>query len=263
MFQHLVESTKDKQGRKRNLLFFCGTAMVWMVMLGVAAVAGVIWYDAQLTASASTVMLAFSPPSPPAPPLARGGNQNTGNKNTSSRISALPTTPPVVEPEKITPPGELPPLLPNAGGEGESGLPVGDPHGSLFGVPGGEPGGVVNGNGKSELPPQPPTVTSEEVKPTPSVVRKSEGVLRGIATNRPVPEYPALAKMSHVGGDVVVEIVISEEGRVVTARCISGHVLLQNAALNAAREFRFRPTLLNHTPVKVTGLLTFRFTLNS
>lgn len=232
-------------------------------MLGIAAVAGVVWYDAQLTASASTVMLAFTPP-PPAPPLARGGNQNTGNKNTATQVSQQSLTPPAIEPDKVTPPSELPPVLPNGGEVGENSLGIGDPHGSSAGVPGGVLGGVPNGNGNSEAPPPPPpTLIPEEAKPIPAVVRKSEGVLRGMATNRSIPEYPALAKMSHIGGDVVVEIVISEEGKVVSARCINGHALLQSAALNAAREFRFRPTLLNNTPVKVTGILTFRFTLNS
>jgi protein TonB len=64
-----------------------------------------------------------------------------------------------------------------------------------------------------------------------------------------------------VAGDVVVEITISEDGDVIAARCVSGHALLQQSALSAARRWKFKPTLLNNTPVKVTGILTFRYTL--
>lgn len=95
----------------------------------------------------------------------------------------------------------------------------------------------------------------------PSIVRRSEGVLRGSAINRVTPEYPPLARTARASGDVVVEITISEDGGVISARVISGHPLLQQAALSAAKRWTFKPTLLNNTPVKVTGILTFRFTL--
>jgi protein TonB len=59
----------------------------------------------------------------------------------------------------------------------------------------------------------------------------------------------------------VIEITIGEQGEVVNARVVSGHPLLQQAALSAAKRWRFKPTLLNNVPVKVSGVLTFRFTL--
>jgi protein TonB len=59
----------------------------------------------------------------------------------------------------------------------------------------------------------------------------------------------------------VVEITIGEEGEVANARVLSGHALLQQAALSAAKRWKFKPTLLNNTAVKVSGVLTFRFKL--
>jgi protein TonB len=92
-------------------------------------------------------------------------------------------------------------------------------------------------------------------------VRRSEGVIRGNALDRPVPDYPPLARTAHVEGDVVVEITIGEDGGVANARVLSGHALLQQAALSAAKRWKFKPTLLNNVPVKVSGVLTFRFKL--
>src|SRR5207253_6712631 len=95
----------------------------------------------------------------------------------------------------------------------------------------------------------------------PSIVRRSEGVIRGNAISRPVPAYPMLARTAHVEGDVQMEITIDENGDVATARVISGHPLLQQASLNAAREWKFNKTALDGRPVKVQGVLTFRFKL--
>src|SRR5437764_1173603 len=81
--------------------------------------------------------------------------------------------------------------------------------------------------------------------PTPSIVRRSEGVVRGMAISKPVPEYPAVAKNSKVSGDVQIEITIGEDGSVVQAHVVSGPPLLQASALEAARSWKFKPTMLN------------------
>lgn len=111
---------------------------------------------------------------------------------------------------------------------------------------------------RPDPPPDPPPVPDP---PPPSIVRRSEGVIRGSALGKITPDYPQLAKTAHIEGSVVVEITISEEGNVISARVVSGHPLLQQAALSAAKKWIFRPTLLDNTAVKVTGVLTFRFNL--
>ena len=85
--------------------------------------------------------------------------------------------------------------------------------------------------------------------------------MRGNALARVTPEYPKAARSARVAGDVVVELVIDEKGNVESVRVVSGHALLHQAAIEAARQWKFKPTLLNNAPVKVTGILTFRFTL--
>ena len=95
----------------------------------------------------------------------------------------------------------------------------------------------------------------------PKIIRKSGGVLQGSATRRVEPSYPPLAKAARVSGAVVVEVTVDEAGNVISARAVSGHPLLKDAAVAAARGWRFTPTQLSGTPVKVIGTITFNFNL--
>ncbi len=103
-------------------------------------------------------------------------------------------------------------------------------------------------------PSQPPTNPEP-----PKMIRKSGGVLAGEAIKRVEPTYPPVAKATRVSGEVVVEVIIDENGGVVSARAVSGDSLFREAAANAARGWRFKPTLLSGQPVKVVGTITFNF----
>ncbi len=94
---------------------------------------------------------------------------------------------------------------------------------------------------------------------SPIVGRLSGGVLNGKAIMLPRPEYPAVAREAKASGDVTVEVTIDEEGNVISARSVSGHPLLQSAAVTAARQARFSPTKLSGQPVKVNGVLVYNF----
>jgi|SRR5262245_1138796 len=97
----------------------------------------------------------------------------------------------------------------------------------------------------------------------PKVIRRSGGVLQASATRRVQPEYPLLAKAAHVTGAVVVELTIDESGAVISAKAISGHPLLKDAAVNAALQWKFPPTVLSGVPVKVIGTITFNFAMGT
>ncbi|MBD0328016.1 MAG: TonB family protein [Pyrinomonadaceae bacterium] len=71
-----------------------------------------------------------------------------------------------------------------------------------------------------------------------------------------------MAKRTRVSGPVTVQILLDEQGRVVSARATNGHPLLRAAAERAAYQTRFSPTLLSNQPVKVSGVITFNFVLN-
>ena len=110
--------------------------------------------------------------------------------------------------------------------------------------------------GEDEPPPPPKPL------PTPKSVIVSGGVLNGKAISKPSPSYPPLAKAAGAEGVVSVQILVDEEGRVISASALSGHPLLKQAAVVAARQARFAPTMLEGQPVKVSGVLTYNFVLN-
>ena len=108
------------------------------------------------------------------------------------------------------------------------------------------------------VPPPPPPPPPGPLSST-NVIRKSGGVLAGEAIHRETPAYPPLARAAQISGAVVVEIAIDEEGNVFSARAVSGHPLLKDAAVEAARQWKFNPTMLEGKAVRVIGTLTFNF----
>jgi protein TonB len=87
----------------------------------------------------------------------------------------------------------------------------------------------------------------------------SKGVLNGSASTLAKPEYPAAARAVNASGAVNVQVMIDEQGNVISASAVSGHPLLQTAATEAARNSKFAPTLLQGNAVKVTGIIVYNF----
>ena len=85
------------------------------------------------------------------------------------------------------------------------------------------------------------------------------GVLNGKAISMPAPEYPEIAKQAKASGSVTVVVMVDETGHVIEARAVSGHPLLQAAAVAAARKAIFAPTRLEGEPVKVGGEVVYNF----
>lgn len=100
---------------------------------------------------------------------------------------------------------------------------------------------------------------SEQKAEARSKTPASGGVLNGKAISLPRPVYPASARNAGASGKVVVEVTINEEGKVVEAHAVSGHPMLQQAAVQAARLAKFSPAMLSGQPVKVTGTISYTF----
>lgn len=141
-------------------------------------------------------------------------------------------------------------------------------------VPAGEAPGSIIGNTKPPEPPQPMKVLTNKAEPNleaanreqpkqeaPRIIRKSGGVVSGEAIRRAEPAYPQRAKTARVSGTVVVEVTVDELGNVVAARAVSGHALLTDAAVDAARGWKFKPTEVSGQPVRVVRTITFNFSL--
>jgi protein TonB len=118
-------------------------------------------------------------------------------------------------------------------------------------------GSVVGAPARVQIADEPPP--PEAPKPTPPRAPISGGVLNGKAISLPKPAYPPIARAAHAAGTVVVQVTIDENGSVIAAHAVSGHPLLQAAAVGAARQARFSPTKLSGQPVKVTGVIQYNF----
>jgi TonB family protein len=95
--------------------------------------------------------------------------------------------------------------------------------------------------------------------PATPVKQISGGVLNGKAVTLAKPAYPAAARAVEAQGAVNVKVTIDEEGNVVSAEAVSGHPLLQTAAVQAAQQSTFKPTFLSGQVVKVTGVIVYNF----
>lgn len=102
-----------------------------------------------------------------------------------------------------------------------------------------------------------PNVATSDNSAMPKVI--TEGVLNGRAISLPKPPYPPEARNSGTSGTVVVEVTISETGKVIEAKALSGAFVLYNAALLAARQARFLPTIFEGRAVKITGTINYNF----
>jgi TonB family protein len=105
----------------------------------------------------------------------------------------------------------------------------------------------------SEPPPSP--------GPKPILKPVSGGVLNGTALQLPPPNYPEAAKRIRTQGVVTVEVILDETGKVVAANATSGPAILRDPAVQAALKARFSPTKLSGQPVKVSGVINYKFAL--
>ena len=81
----------------------------------------------------------------------------------------------------------------------------------------------------------------------------------GHALELPKPAYPPIASRAHASGQVLVQVLIDKEGKVIAAAAVSGHPLLYGVSVAAAKQARFSPTKFKGEPVKVTGVIAYNF----
>jgi len=110
-----------------------------------------------------------------------------------------------------------------------------------------------------------PVISIDEPPPSPGpkpiLKPVSGGVLNGTAVNLPPPVYPDAAKRMRTQGVVTVDVILDETGKVVSANASAGPTILRDAAVAAALKARFSPTKLSGQPVKVSGVINYKFAL--
>ncbi|HEX3280568.1 MAG TPA: TonB family protein [Pyrinomonadaceae bacterium] len=264
MFTNLIESTSHAQDLKRRGSFVLFTTVTYFLLFAIAGVASIYAYDARLEDQTLEEVVMLSPvdlPAPPAPAHATTPPkaQSLTNEAPQRAVRMASVDTPQVVPERTsaTPNKNLP--VPPSGNylvTGRDVDPIGPPSGS------GNGGVAVAGTGSMPAievgtpPPAPPVVE----RPKPQMIHKSV-LLNGEALSLPKPPYPPLAKQLHIQGSVNVQVVISETGKVISAKAVSGNASLTAAAQQAAMQARFSPTVLGEQPVKVSGIITYNFVL--
>jgi periplasmic protein TonB len=147
---------------------------------------------------------------------------------------------------------ETPPPLASATGGVVGGIPGG--------IPGGQLGGVIGGIIGSTA--RPAVVPRLAVPLAPKRVRISQGVTKGQLIHRIEPTYPFLAQQARIQGQVLLKA-IDKNGDIQELQVISGHPMLAPSALNAVKQWHYRPFLLNGQPVEVETQITVTFRLSS
>jgi len=240
--------------------FFVCTSIVYLSAVVVAFALSILLAEPKL-ADASDHSIGLASTRPPAPPpRVMQTPTDSGNPSRPDPYNVLKLDDMTADQHTPPPRSDLRSGLPSTGSlEGLAGGDAnGVPEGTGVGI------GIVGGEGRTiEAPPKPPDPpkpqprNADDVRP----LRISSNVLQGKVIERRVPIYPDLARRIRLQGDVAVELIISPEGRVESVRMVSGHPMFSQSALDAARNWRFSPTLLNGLPVRVTGVITFVFRL--
>ena len=91
---------------------------------------------------------------------------------------------------------------------------------------------------------------------------KMKGVMKGLLIYSVLPVYPVMARQMRIAGAVQLQATISRDGTIENLHVVSGRALLQAAALEAVRKWRYRPYLLNGEPVEVETTINVDFTMN-
>lgn len=231
----LIESGKRlKTHRGRAALFSFG---LQAILVGILVLIPLLITEALPKQQLTTFLVAPPPPPPPPPPAAP---VHIVRQVQTDIVNGQLRTPTKI-PQKVQMIKEdaAPP-------------PMGVVGGVAGGIPGGSASGVIGGIIGS-------TSVAVPHVAAPQKVRVSSGVSAGNLIRQVKPQYPSIARTAHIQGNVVLEAEISKEGDVVNLHVISGPPLLQQAALEAVKQWKYRPYLLNGEPVTVETQVTVIF----
>ena len=198
-----------------------------------------------------TFLVAPPPPPPPPPPAAAEVHVVKQIQTDLLNNGALRTPTKIPQKIQMIKEEEAPPPMASNGGV-VGGVPGGIPGGQLGGVIGSV---ISSSNSLAAVPKFVPT--------TPTRVRISGGVTKGLLIQRVEPTYPTLARAARVQGDVILSAVIDTNGQIQNLQLVSGHPMLVPAAIAAVKQWRYKPYLLNGQPVEVETTITVIFTLSS
>src|SRR5262250_3484568 len=240
----LIESgnrLKTKRGATTAVSF-----ILQALLVGVLVLLPLIFTEALPKQQLMTFLVAPPPPPPPPPPPAAAPVKIVKQIQSDLVNGQLRTPTKITQKVQMIKEDEAPPPEMSTGGV-VGGVPGG--------VPGGQMGGVIGGI-ISSTPVAVPKVA------TPQRVRVSQGVSNGLLIRKVQPAYPPLARQARIQGQVLLQAQISKDGSIENLQLISGHPMLTQAALDAVKQWKYKPYFLNGEPVEVETQITVIFSLS-
>ncbi|MGA7926766.1 MAG: TonB family protein [Candidatus Sulfotelmatobacter sp.] len=230
---------KTKRGRTTTFAIILEIGLVGLMVL-----MPLIFTEALPKQQLMTFLVAPPPPPPPPPPAA-APVKIVKQVQTDLVNGQLRTPTKIPQKVQMIKEDEAPPAMASSGVIG--GVPGG--------IPGGQMGGVIGGIISST-----PMAVPKVAMPTRQ--RVSSGVISGLLIRRVNPAYPPLARQARIQGQVLLRAQISKEGSIENLQLISGHPMLVQSALDAVKQWKYKPYLLNGEPVEVDTEIQVNFTLS-
>lgn len=247
LFEHILLETSGEQRSRRTWATLL--SLVLQCSLVAVLILVPLWFTDVLPKQQLVTFL-VAPPPPPPPPAAPASAIVRVVKPTSDIMNGQLRTPGKI-PNKVQMirEEEAPPSL-NVTGGVVGGVPGGIPGGQLGGVI----GGIISSTSKLAVVPEPKAAIAKRV-------RVSQGVSQGLLIYRVEPKYPPIAQQAHIQGIVILTAVIDKDGIIQRLQLVSGHPMLATAAIDAVKQWRYKPYLLNGQPVEAETTVTVTFRL--
>jgi protein TonB len=258
MFEHLVESGSHSDDMKRKGSFLAGFAILYLVLIFAGLIVGILLAPAYIDQQTLELTALIAPV--PVPQQQQQKQEAKPEKmevaknvDVRKELIADVSRADLVPKEISAKASDIPPVRKGVVTmQGSSNSNAIAPM-----APGAGTGSIISEPTRVEIKDEPPA-PAPTPKPTPHAPI-SGGVLNGRAVHLVTPPYPAIARSAHASGAVQVQVLIDENGSVISANAISGHPLLRAAAVAAAHASKFTPTKLSGQPVKVNGVIIYNF----
>lgn len=240
-------------GKTRTPWTVAVSFLLQFMMIGVMILIPLLnYYELPATQLMTFLVAPPPPPPPPPPPAAEIVRPKVIPKQFDSGVLTQPTAIPdevaIIKEDEIPPPAAT-----------IAGVVGGVPGGVAGGQMGGVIGGIISSTPNVAPPPPPPPV--KKAPPPPKRIRVGGSVQKARLERQVRPVYPPLARQARIQGTVKLTAIIAKDGTVQELQVMSGHPLLIQAAIQAVKQWKYKPTLLNGQPVEVVTQIDVNFTL--
>ena len=249
MFEHSLMEKNISSKRGLSMMISFGVQVFLIIIALLFPLLN--YYDIPIAELTTFLVAPPPPPPPPPPPAAVIKPKKVIPKEFDAgklvQPKKIPDKVAIIEEDEAPPPSGL------------AGV-VGGVSGGSGGTLGGVLGGIIS-NTPTVAPPPPPPV-KKEPPPTPKRITVGGAVQKARILRQVQPQYPPLARQARIQGTVKLTAVIDKDGSIQQLEVINGHPLLIPAAMQAVKQWRYKPTLLNGQAVEVVTQIDVNFTLS-